>query len=601
MEASTISLVVLLVAVLLFVWNRLPVEIVAIGVALTLVATGVLTLNQGLAGFGDPVVIFVAALFVVSEGIDATGLTTWAGQRLIDYAGDRPRLLFVLVLLLCAAVTALITLNGAVAALLPMVVVLAMRTGSSPGRWTMPLAFAGSAGSLLALTGTPINVIVSQAAVAAGEQPFGFFEFAIVGVPLTIGTITICVLLGPRVLPTRQSKTAPANLSQHASTLVEHYAYENDLYRLRIRARSPLVGTRRDAIDIGGYPEVSVVAVQRGHVVVEPDDLMQEDDVVVLRGAAESVNAVLVEQCLAMRYQPRDGDPADTLVGPELGVAEVVIPPRSALIGLKVFPGMRRPDDRLILAVHRMGDDRGDRETTLQVGDTLLVQGTWAALDRTVADPEVLVVDSPDLLRRQAAPLGTQARAAALVLAVMVVLMASAVVPPVVAALLAACAMVLTRVVSVEQAYRAISWTTVVLIGGMISLSEAMQVSGAADRLATVLLDIVGDRGPYALMLGLFLLTALLGQFVSNTATALIVVPIAVSATSALHLEPRPFLMMMAVAAAASFLTPVATPANMMVMGPGGYRFGDYWRLGLPVMAWFLVVSLVVIPQVWAW
>jgi len=247
-----------------------------------------------------------------------------------------------------------------------------------------------------------------------------------------------------------------------------------------------------------------------------------------------------------------------------------------------------------------MGDDRAG-ETTLQVGDTLLVQGSWAALDRTVADPEVLVVDSPDLLRRQAAPLGRTGYVAAAVLAVMVVLMATGVVAPVVAALLAACAMVLTRVVSVEQSYRAISWTTIVLIGGMISLSEAMQVSGAADRLATVLLDVVGDRGPYALMIGLFVLTGLLGQFVSNTATALIVVPIAVSAAGSLGLEPRPFLMLMAVAAAASFLTPVATPANMMVMRPGGYRFGDYWRLGLPVMAWFLVVSLVVIPRFWAW
>ncbi len=592
---------ILLIAVVLFVWNRFPVEIVGIGVALSLVATGVLTLEEGLAGFGDPVVVFIAALFVVSEGIDATGLTAWAGQRLVEIAGDRPRLLFVLVLVLCAVVTALITLNGAVAALLPMVVVLAMRTGRSPGRWVMPLAFAGSAGSLLALTGTPINVIVSEAAVAAGEQPFGFFEFAVVGIPLTVGTIAICVLLGPRVLPQRVSKAAPANLSHHARTLVEHYAYEHDLYRLRIRERSPLVGVRRDALDVGSHNGVDVVAVQRGADAVAGTDELRQDDVVVVRGDAGAVSAVVVEQYLAVGYGPTGTDPASALVGPELGVAEVVIPPRSRLVGQTVFPGMVRPDDRVILAVHRLGSDRGSTETTLQVGDTLLVQGSWAALDRTVADPEVLVVDSPDLLRRQAAPLGRQGLTAALVLAAMVVAMATGVVPPVVAALLAACAMVLLRVVSVEQAYRSISWTTVILIGGMISLSVAMQTSGAADQLATILLDVVGDRGPYALMLGLFVMTALLGQFVSNTATALIVVPIAVSAAQTLGLHPRPFLMLMAVAAAAAFLTPVATPANMMVMGPGGYRFGDYWRLGLPVMAWFLVVSLVVIPRVWAW
>jgi di/tricarboxylate transporter len=585
------------------VWNRLPVEIVAIGVALALAGTGVLSLNQSLAGFGDPVVVFIAALFVVSEGIDATGLTAWAGQRLVDVAGDRPRLLVVLVLLLCAGVTALITLNGAVAALLPMVVVLALRLGQSPGRLAMPLAFAGSAGSLLALTGTPINVIVSEAAVAAGERPFGFFEFAFVGVPLTIGTVAICVWLGPRVLPVRVSKVIPADLSGHARTLVQHYAFEDDLYRLRVRERSPLIGVGRDDIDLGGYSGLTVVAVQvAGSQEARPSDTpMAVDDVLVVRGVAESVSRLVVDQCLAIGYQPAAEDAELALVGAELGVAEVVVPPRSPLIGQTVFPGMVRPDDRVILAVHRLGHDRGSRETTLAVGDTLLVQGSWEALDRTLGDPDVLVVDSPDLVRRQAAPLGRPAAFAAGILAAMVLAMASGIVPPVVAALVAACAMVLTRVVSLEQAYRSISWTTVILIGGMISLSVAMQASGAADRIAAALLRVVGDGGPYALMIGLFVLTAVLGQFVSNTATALIVVPIAVSAATELGLSPRPFLMLMTVAAAASFLTPVATPANMMVMGPGGYRFGDYWRLGLPVMAWFLVVALVVIPRIWSW
>jgi di/tricarboxylate transporter len=600
-DTATVSLVVLAVAVALFVWNRLPVEIVAIAVALALVATGVLTLPEALAGFGDPVVVFIAALFVVSEGIDATGLTTWAGQKLVDLAGDRPRLLFVLVLLLCGVVTALISLNGAVAALLPMVVVLAMRLGQSPSRWTMPLAFAGSAGSLLALTGTPINVIVSDAGEAAGVGSFGFFEFAIVGVPLLAGTIAICVFLGPKVLPQRTSQVVPVNLSDHAATLVEHYAFKNDLYRLRIRERSPLIGVPFASLGQRDDLGVVIVAGQRATEAVDPDEPLMQDDVIVARGTPEDVNALVVDQLLAIGYQrPADG-PESELFDAEFGVAEVVVPPRSRLVGQTVFPGMVRADDRVILAIRRLGRDRGSMPTTLQVGDALLVEGSWAALDRTVADPDVLVVDSPDLVRRQVAPLGRQARVAAVILGLMVLAMASGVVAPVTAALVAACAMVLGRVVSVEQAYRSISWTTVILIGGMISLSVAMQSSGAADQLADVLLSIVGDGGPYALMIGLFVLTALLGQFVSNTATALIVVPIAVSAAAELGLSARPFLMLMSVAAAASFLTPVATPANMMVMGPGGYRFGDYWRLGLPVMAWFLVVAVVVIPFVWEW
>jgi di/tricarboxylate transporter len=260
---------------------------------------------------------------------------------------------------------------------------------------------------------------------------------------------------------------------------------------------------------------------------------------------------------------------------------------------------MVRDDEQVILAVHRLGRDRGPVPTTLAVGDTLLIQGSWDALDRTTEDPDVLVVDSPDLVRAQAAPVGPAGYKAVAVLAGMVILLAAGVVQPAVAGLLAAGAMVLLRVVRMEQAYRAISWTTVILVAGLIPLSTAIEKTGAADKIAHVLITVVGDHGPYALMVGLFLLTAVLGQVISNMATALIMIPIALSAAGDIGVSPRPILMLMTVAAAASFLTPIATPANMMVMGPGGYRFGDYWKLGLPIMSWFLIVSLTVIPVVW--
>jgi di/tricarboxylate transporter len=212
----------------------------------------------------------------------------------------------------------------------------------------------------------------------------------------------------------------------------------------------------------------------------------------------------------------------------------------------------------------------------------------------------VLVVDSPDLIRRQAVPLGPRAGRALVVLAGMVVLLALGAVPAAVAGLLAATAMVVLRVVTVQQAYRSVSWQTVVLIGGLIPLSTAIKETGAADLIAGVLIDAVGAGRPYLLLVGLFLLTATLGQVVSNTATVLIVVPVAVSAAVETGVSPQPVLMLIAVAGAASFLTPIATPANMMVMGPGGYRFGDYWKLGLPVMALWLVVAVTVIPLVWS-
>jgi di/tricarboxylate transporter len=521
MSDETICYLVLAGVVVLFVWGRFPVELVAIGAALALWATDVLGLNQALAGFGDPTVIFIAALFVVSESLDATGVTAWAGQQLVARVGASRARLIVLMLLLVAGVTALISVNGAVAALLPVVAVTAVRLGRSPSRLLMPLAFGAHAGSLLALTGTPVNILVDNASHDAGAGGFNFFAFALVGIPLVAGTIVVVLLLGERLLPDRPAKRLSADFSRHARTLTEQYRLEDEV--------------------------------------------------------------------------------ADELFTREAGVAEVVIRPRSALIGETVFPGMVTSSGELVvLAVQRHGEDVGPGEVELATGDTLLLQGTWSALDVQLEDPGVLVVDTPDELRRQVVPLGFRAKEAIGVLAAMVVLLATGLVPAAVAAILAACAIILLRVLTVDQAYRAISWTTVILVGAMIALSTAMTETGAAKDLADELVAALGDSGGYALLLGLFLLTAVLGQLISNMATALIVIPIALSAAAEIGVSPQPVLMCVAVAAAAAFLTPVATPANLMVMGPGGYRFGDYWKLGLPLLALYGVVSVLLVPVFWS-
>jgi di/tricarboxylate transporter len=229
----------------------------------------------------------------------------------------------------------------------------------------------------------------------------------------------------------------------------------------------------------------------------------------------------------------------------------------------------------------------------------MLLQGTWTALDKHLADPEVLVVDSPDLVRRQAVPMGRGAKAAIAILLAMVVALALNLVPSAVAGLVAAVAMVLVGVLTVEQAYRSVNWTTVILVGAMTPLSAAMTETGAAQLLADRLVATVGDAGPYALLAGLFLLTAILGQLISNTATALIIIPISVAAALELGVSPQPVLMTVCVAAAASFLTPVATPVNLMIMGPGGYKFGDYWKIGIVCMAWFFVIAVFYVPLIW--
>jgi di/tricarboxylate transporter len=265
-----------------------------------------------------------------------------------------------------------------------------------------------------------------------------------------------------------------------------------------------------------------------------------------------------------------------------------------------MFPGMvTESGDLIVLAVQRRGESQGHDETVLAAGDTLLLQRTWKALDEHLADPDVLVVDSPELVRRQAVPMGAGAKQALAVLLGMVILLATGLVPSAIAGLSAAFAMVLLRVLTVEQAYRAINWTTIILVGAMMPLSTAMVKTGAAATMAEVLVKVVGDSGPYALAAGLFVLTAILGQLISNTATAILIIPIGVAAATAMGVSPQAVLMSVNVAAAAALLTPVATPVNLMVMGPGGYRFGDYAKLGLPLLIWFFVVATFIVPIFW--
>jgi di/tricarboxylate transporter len=585
----------------LFMWDRFPVIAVCMAAALALYATGILTLQQSLSGFGDPAVIFIATLFVVSAGLELAGVTVWAGQLLIRQAGESRTRLIVLMMLFVGVLSALISVNGAVAALLPVVVVMAIRLGRSPAQLLMPLVFGAHAGSQLMLTGTPVNVLIADASVDAGNAGFGYFEFAWVGIPIVAGCVAIVVFFGERLLPNRTSKSLPPDLSQHAKTLVSQYGLGSDVRQLRVAEGSVLIGSARRALDFSGKPGITLITAQDSKDRPVRRDLIEADDTIVVRGEDGPVAALAAEFGLVLRDKQtfESGGIAISLFNRESGLAEVLIPPRSPLIGERFFPGMvTESGDLIVLAIQRQGEDLQAGEN-LAVGDTLLLQGSWSALDQRLAPSEVLVVNSPEQVRKQAVSLGYGAKLMIGVLGAMVVLLATGIVPPAVAGLLAAGAVLLSGIISVEQLYRSINWTTVIMVGAMMPLSTAMQETGAARLLAEGLVAVVGDAGPYALLTGLFVLTAVLGQVISNTATALIIIPISVVAAQQMGLSPQPVLMCVGIAAAGAFLTPVATATNLMVMEPGGYKFGDYWKLGLPMMIWLYVIAVFLVPVIW--
>lgn len=519
-EPSTIVYLVLVGMLVLYVVDVFPPEIVAVASAVALWATGVLDVEQALAGFGNPTVVFVASLLVVAAALDASGVTAWAGEHLVRAAAGRARRLTLWTMVLSALLTSLITVHGAVAALIPVVVVTATRIGTSPSKLLLPLAFAAHAGSQLTLTGSQVNILFSDAADTASGHGFGFFEYTLVGLPLLGGAIVIVLVLGPRLLPQRTESSPAIDYTDHASVLADHYALDDR---------------------IGG-----------------------------------------------------------SLYDRRTGTVELVIPPRSALIGTTVEPASSSDDGELVvLVVHRHGDIAAPGPTVLAAGDVLLVHGDWHDLAANLQDSDVLVVDSPDSIRRHAVPWGRGARRTVVVMTLMVVMLASGAVPAAMAGLLAAGSLILTRVLTIDEAYRGINWTTIVMIAGMIPLSTALTSSGAADEIARCIIDVVGEGSPHLLLVVLFVVTAALGQMISNTATALVVIPVAIAAAKGLDVSVRPILMSLNVVTVAALLTPNATAANTLVMQPGGYRFRDYSKLGLPLLAWWFVIAVGLVPLIW--
>ncbi|GAA1978802.1 hypothetical protein GCM10009718_14360 [Isoptericola halotolerans] len=522
------TFVILSLAVVGFVTNRVPLVVVALFVPVALWATGVLTLGEALDGFSDPIVLFIASLFVLSDALDATGITAWIGKQLERRSSLGRAGLLTAVMGAAAALSAVISINGAVAALLPVVVVAAARAGIVPSRMLIPLAFAASAGSLLTLTGTPVNIIVSDVAAGAGGREFGYFEFALVGLPIVLVTTLLVVTLGDRLLPDR----APERLADTAADPRER-----------------------------------------------------------VRSWQESYAA--------------DLDAGRLFNGAE-GVVEVLVAPRSTLIGRTVCPGMTTRDENLVVVALRRGSPSTDPGATtpsgalsLLPGDAVLVRGPWHALHRYTQSPDVIAVEPSQTLQR-GVPLGRGWRRCLAVLVVAIVLLATGAVPPVITGLLAAAALVVLGVITVPQGFRAISWNTVVLIGALIPLSAAFVSSGAADAIAAVVLRLTGSGSPHLALLVVCVLAVVLGQFISNVATVLVMAPIAVTFAQTLEVSVQPFMMALAVVGAASFLTPIATPVNLMVLQPGGYRFGDYWRLGLPLALVFIAFAVLYVPLVWA-
>jgi di/tricarboxylate transporter len=593
---------VLATAVALFASERLRPDVVALLVIVALVLGGILPVSEALAGFGDSVVVLIAGLFVVGEGLVRTGVANRIGVWLTEVAGASETRLLVLLMLAVAGLGAVMSSTGVVAIFIPVVLGVAGRLGIGPGRLMMPLAFAALLSGMLTLIATPPNLMVNDALRTAGLQPFGFFGISPIGLlALAMGVVYLWAV-GSRLLPASSPPAGTAGRRLTLRELGESYGLIGQLHRLRVEPDSPLAGQTVADAQLRSRYGLTLVGVERqrrfGDKVVPAlaATELHSGDVVYAIGPADAADAVGATERLARL--PVEDDQRQGLVK-ELGMVEVLLPPDSELVGQTLRQAAFRSHHGLsVLGIRRGGRPLPGNlsEEKLAFGDVLLVAGSWKQIGLLQGDHRhFLVLDLPAEFG-EVAPAYRRAPFALLVLLAMVVAMTFGLVPNAVAVLLAALAMGLFRCLRLEDAYRSINWPSLVVIAGMLPLAKALEKTGGVTLIADGLVAGLGGFGPLALLAGVFLLAALVGMFISNTATAVLMAPIAITAAQEIGASPYPFAMTVAVAASAAFATPVSSPVNTLVLAPGGYRFNDFVRVGLPLLLLVMALTLLVVP-----
>ena len=599
-------LALLATAVALFVINKPRMDVVALLIIVALPLSGVLSLREALAGFSDPNVILIASLFVVGEGLVRTGVAHQLGQWLTRRAGASEKRLIVLLMLIIATLGSVISSTGVVAIFIPVVMNIAQRTGISPSHLMMPLSVAALISGMLTLVGTPPNMVVHSELVRSGHDGFGFFDFTPVGLPVLLLGIGY-MLYARRWLPLPQVEQAPASAARRRiADLVRDYRLEGRERRLRILPASRLAGHKLADSQLRSSHGATVVGVERegriGREVLAPvpNTVLQAGDVILLDFLASEVELQTLCSELRLERLPFDSGYFDDRTQ-EIGMVEMTLPPESRLIGESIIEiGFRTRYNLNVVGIRRDKQilDRFG-ETKLRLGDTLLVIGPWRALRKQLAHPhEFLLFDLPAEGDEALAAPG-RAPLALLSLAVMIGLMVTGIVPNVIAALIACLLMGLFRCVDMNSAYRAIHWQSLILIVGMLPFATALEKTGGIALAVDLFVNLAGRAQPHAMLAALFVVTAGVGLFISNTATAVLMAPVAVGIAEQMQISSRPFALIVALAASTAFMTPISSPVNTLVVAPGNYRFGDFVRVGVPFALVVLVVCVLIVPLVY--
>ena len=580
----------LVVALFLFAWDKLSVDVVGLIVLLALAIPRVLTPREALAGFGDDTILLLISLFVLSGGIVRTGVVERAGLWLAGKGGKNPAGLTRMILAATAAVSSFLSNTVTTAVFLPIMIGVARRSATALSRVLMPLAFASILAGSVTLIGTSTNLVVSSQLPRYGLEPIGFFELTPVGIGITVLGLLYLFFVAPRLVPDRGQRE-----------MTDKYDLRRYLSEALIQPGSRLAGKTLAESQLGSAMNLNVVGIVRGEgrkLAPGPQATLRENDILIIEGKAEDILSVKDAGGIEIRADVKPTLSDGYLQSEQVRMMEAMILPRSQFAYRTLKEARFREQTGLaVLAVHSAGGpDRIEKlsMTQLKPSDVLLVQGSQEALDRIRGGNDLFLLEDVSAHH----PRRRRALWAAAIFIGSILLGVTGILPLVIAFVLGGVALVLTGCLTSEEAYQSVDWRLMVMIGCMIAFGVALEKSGTASYLSELIVQYVSPLGGTALLAAFFLFTVILTQPMSNQAAALVLLPVAIAVARTLDLNPRALVMAVTFAASCSFLTPLE-PSCVLVYGPGRYKFFDFARVGLPLTVIVFVFSMLLIPVLW--
>ncbi len=614
----TTTLIILVITVALFIWGRVRADIVALTALAALLVLGILTPAEALAGFSSPIVIMMIGLFVVGGAIMQTGLAKLTGNKLMALSRGNETITFLLVMLVTSFIGAFVSNTGTVALMMPIIMSIAAGSGMQSSRFLMPLAFAGSLGGMLTLIGTPPNLVIDEVLTESGYQPLAFFSFFPVGIiVIAIGIIVLMPL--SKIFLSKKQSGKKKKQGKSLDDLVDEYQLLDNLHRYIVPSRRPsaaidengeqmdIVGKTLKDLSIQKKYGVSIIEIRNekksrlglvkdvSQNMAKSSSTIQVHDTLYIIGEEEKMKRFASDYGLRKMKDVK-------IDFYDLGLTEIVVMPTSNFAGLRIGDANLRKR----FGINVLGVKRGDEYITdnliaakLHVGDMLLVQGEWTNLAHLATDTSNwVVIDQPEKTADKVL-LDYKAPVAAAIMLLMIAMMVFDFIPvaPVTAVIIAGLLTVFAGCFrNVEAAYKTINWESIVLIAAMMPMSTALEKTGASALVSQGLVESLGSMGPTALLAGIYFTTSLMTMFVSNTATAVLMAPIALVAARQVGVSPYSFLFAVTLGASMCFASPFSTPPNALVMKAGGYTFMDYVKVGLPLQIIIGVVMTFVLP-----